>query len=526
MPPDTPSLSPDFATRYTSGELQPFYQLPPGATNAALELPRPVDRVRLAQALRAYAERLSAPKQVFAALEQLEHPESRAVVTGQQAGLLLGPVFTLSKAVTAINLAKQLSTEVKPVVPIFWVASQDADTDEVDHAYILDLNEELLRLELPLPNHVPAGRIPLRDSWVREVFAALQSVEANSACREETLTLLERAARRAHTFADWFAALLYDLLGEQGLVVINPLEPEVAPLFAEVIRHELAAPLASSLAINTAAQALAALGETPQLGRGESATNLFIEEHEGDGSARRLLRFDGRQFHTETRRYDRQELEALLAKEPARITPAAGFRPITQDAALPTAVTVVGPGELRYFAQLRGVYEHHGVPMPLIWPRATVTILEPPVVRIMTKFDLTLPELLRDFDATRQDVLLRLHGHADGFDTALQALEQSMQRLTEHVRGIDPTLERTVARAEERIVGTIGTLKFKSGRALSTHDDIYNRQFDRLKAHLLPNGTPQERVLSPVSFFMKFGPRTFTKLLLELSPQGHHEVRL
>jgi bacillithiol biosynthesis cysteine-adding enzyme BshC len=522
--PHAPSA--DFTSRYLRGELQPFFQLPPGAVDAALELPRPVDRTRLSRALRLHAERLGAPRQVFASLERLEHPGSRAVVTGQQTALLLGPLFTLSKAVTAINLARELSSEDKPVVPIFWLASQDADTAEIDHAYVLGLDETLHRLTVPLPNGVPAGRIPLDPAWVSEILTVLRQVKATKACRDDTLQLLERAASRARTFSDWFAALLYALLGESGLLVIDPLEPEVAPLFAEVLQHELAEPLASSRAVNAAAEALTRMGETPQLGRGEGATNLFIEEADRSSTARRLLRFDERGFHTDSRRYTREELEAMLDASPSRITPAAGLRPVTQDAALPTAVTVVGPGELRYFAQLRGIYEHHGVPMPLIWPRMSVTILEPPVVRIMRKFDLSLAALQRDFETVRQEVLLKLHGHAAGFDTALQALEQSMQALTQHVQGIDPTLERTVTRAETRIVRTVETLKFKSGRALRTHDDIYNHQFDRLKAHLLPAATLQERLISPVSFFLKFGPQTIVRLLLELPPQGDHELRL
>ena len=455
----------------------------------------------------------------FGALERLEHPQSRAVVTGQQAGLLLGPTYTLSKAVTAVNLAQKLSTEDRPVVPVFWLASQDHDRAEIDHAYLLDLNESLVRLSVELPGGMSAGRVPFESAWLKTLTESLGALEAKDAYREEVLNLLEESAAHAETYADFFGALLYRLLGDQGLILIDPLEPATAPLFAPALKAELRAPLRSSRVINEAAERLKGLGITPQLGRGEGATNLFLEE----AGKRALLRFDGSAFYTESARYSPGDLENVLNTEPGRLTPAAGLRPITQDAALPTAVTVVGPGELRYFAQLGGVYAAHGVPMPLIWPRMTATVLEPPITRIMDKFSLTLKDL-EDFDAVRRRILLGLHGHKEVFDEAAGTLEASIGALLKHVREIDPTLLRTVERSEASLEATVARLKRKSGDALAKQDDIYARQLARVECHLLPNGVPQERILSPFSFFLKFGVKNVVDAFLTLPPEGEHTV--
>ena len=515
-----PATPADFLARYERGDLGDFYALAPRDLEAALSLPRPQDRARLAGALRAYAARLGAPEAVFGALERLEHPHSRVVVTGQQTGLLLGPTYGLSKAVTAVNLAQQLSTENKPVVPVFWLASQDHDSAEIDHAYLLDLNESLVRLSVELPGGVPAGRIPLEAAWLETLTGSLGALEAKDAYREEVLRLLRESAAHAETYAEWFGALLYRLLGDQGLVLIDPLEPATAPLFAPVLGAELRDPLLSSRAVNKAAERLKGLGIAPQLGRGEGATNLFLEEAGG----RALLRFGGGAFYTENARYSREDLESLLETEPGRLTPAAGLRPVTQDAALPTAVTVVGPGELRYFAQLGGVYEAHGVPMPLIWPRLTVTVLEPPIARIMDKFGLTLKDL-EDFGAVRRRILLELHGHKEAFDEAAGTLEETVQALLKHVRAIDPTLLRTVERGEASLEATLARLRRKSGDALARQDGIYAGQLARVERHLLPNGVPQDRLLSPFSFFLKFGVKNVIDALLALPPEGEHTVR-
>ncbi|CAA9586739.1 MAG: Glucosaminyl-malate:cysteine ligase [uncultured Truepera sp.] len=511
-----------FETAYLTRALTDLYAVTPGDTGAALRQPRPVDREGLAAALRRSSEKLGAPAAVFKNLEQLAHPESRVVVTGQQTGLLLGPLYTLSKAVSAVSLAKRLSTDAKPVVPVFWLASQDADSAEIDHAYLLDLSERLYRPMLPLPEGVPAGRIGLNAAWVEGMIGELHTFEGPEAHRLVVTDLLRRTAARAETFADWFGAILCELLGRDGLIVLNPLEPALAAHFTPVLRAELEEPLRSATAVNAAADTLKSMGYTPQLGRATGATNLFLEE----GGKRRLLRFDGTRFSADESTYSRAELIARLDADPTCLTPAAGLRPITQDAMLPTAATVVGPGELRYFAQLRGVYEQHGVAMPLIWPRTTVTILEPPVTRILSKFGLSAAEVQADFGGVRDRTLLGLHGHKLAFDNRLRALKNLSKSLRDHVSAIDPTLENTVVRAEAEMRELFGKLEAKSAAALAERDDTYARQFGRLRAHLLPEGTPQERLISPFSFFLKFGVESVMTALLRLPAEGEHELRI
>jgi bacillithiol synthase len=510
-----------FLDAYKSGQLASFYNLAPDDLASSLTLPRSTNRPELVQSLRRYAEMLKAPKAVFKSLEKLEHPDSRAVVTGQQAGLLLGPNYTLSKAITAINLAKELSSEEKPVVPIFWVASQDHDVAEVNHAYLLDMAEKLKRLELPLPENTPVGRIALDASWLEQLKTELQTLNVPEHNRQDVLALLERTASCAKTFADWFAAILYELLGEQGLIVLNPMEADVAMLFWPILEAELKAPERSSQAINAAGQRLREISYDPQLGRAEGATNLFLEEN----GLRHLLRVEGKHFFTEANRYTVSDLQKCLDEDPASITPAAGLRPITQDFILPTAVTVLGPGELRYFAQLKGVYEAHGVAMPLTWARATATVLEPPVFRIMEKFNLSFADI-QNLAKRKEDILLRLNGHAASFEETLGTLETSLEKLLTDVNAVDPTLQGAVKRGEVYFKKTLSTLKTKSAKAVATQDDIYTQQFARLEQHLLPNGEPQERLISPFSFFLKFGIKPVINAFLTLPTKESHEIRL
>lgn len=509
-----------FIQRYLAGELDRFFATSPRAADATLLAAPARRRAELAEVLRREAERLGAPPEALESAARLAHPKSRVVVTGQQAGLLLGPAYTVSKALSAIKLARELDRPDSPVVPIFWLASQDHDRDEVDHTYLLDLDERLHRIELHLPANVPAGQVPFDPRWLGQLEEQLRQLRAQPACLEQVLALLRPAPEASDTYADLFASTLTRLLGGYGLLVLDPTRPAAAPLFAATIERELREPEATVEAIRAAGRDLRELGFQPQLGRATHATNLFITELEDGLPRRRLLRWDGRSFSTATNRYSRTDLLAVLAAEPGRITPAAGLRPVVQDELLPTVALVAGPGELRYLAQLRGVYDHHGVRMPLIWPRTEITVLEPPVRRLLERYGLDYDTYSRNRDAARDAALLARAGHGQAFDQALASLERETRELLRRVDGIDPTLRGTVERTEERLERAVELLRRKVVAALERQDGITTAQFSRLEAQLFPLGAPQERVLSAFSFFLKFGVDPMMRLYDTVGSRG------
>lgn len=521
-----PASSADLPTAYRLGQLDAFFGVAPGDVTTALGLERRVDRSDLVGILRKQAERFGAPDAARANLERLADPNTRAVVTGQQTGLLLGPNYTLSKALSAIRLAERLSSGDQPVVPVFWMATQDHDVAEVDHAYLLGMDERLTRLQVDLPTGVPTGRIVWDDRWLESVSEALHSIDGPAVHREEVLGLLRSTAAAADTYSDWFGGILSSLLGSAGLIVLDPLDPGLAGATRPVLERELAEPRASAEAIESAGARLREAGFEPQLGRADDATNLFLTEHVDGRPIRSLLRTTSGGFRTEHGSYDRDDLTAILADDPSRITPAAGLRPITQDALLPTAVTVVGPGELRYFCQLQGVYQLHDVAMPLIWPRATATLLEPPVRRILHSYDLDAPTYVAAPAKHREREILVRNDAFDQFSDALQSLDRDTRALLRSVSVVEPTLTRTVERSHNTLERVVDRLRAKTAAALARRDDVVTGQFDRLDAHLLPRGKPQERLISPFSAFLKFGIGPAMAAWMQLPEEGDHILEL
>lgn len=513
-------------TAYLAGELDEWFccPRPPELSPSAPADSRP--RERLAAVLGAEARRLGANADVVALATRLGRPNSRAAVTGQQAGLLLGPLYTLSKSGCALSVARGNDTGDDPVVPVFWLASQDHDAAEVDHAWLFDMDERLHRLHIELPPEVPVGSVPMDPAWPAALEAGIGAGAWPAGHLDEVLQVVHAAAARADTWADFFAALYYAVLGADAPLLLDPGVPEVAALFHDVLARELDMAAATAEAINTAGATLRHAGHAPQLGRGAGATNLFLNEIVGGLPRRHLLRIDGDRFHTAAHSYSRADLLAVLAQEPGRITPAAGLRPVAQDAVLPSAAFVVGPGELRYLAQLRGVYELHGVAQPTIWPRTAVTLLEPPARRILGNYGLTAAGFAADPAGALDRVLLERSGASDAFERAVAALEAQQTELERSVAAIDPTLTGTVARHAERVRSSTTLLRGKAAAALARRDGDTTRQFSRLGAALLPAGAPQERVISPFSFFLKFGVEPVARMFRNLPPEGDITVEI
>ncbi|WP_272976506.1 bacillithiol biosynthesis cysteine-adding enzyme BshC [Deinococcus geothermalis] len=512
------------AAAYRAGELPAFFRLPAGDLATAASEPRlDVDRAALANALRAYHRDLGTlDAAVEAQLTRLAHPAARVVVTGQQAGLLTGPAYSVHKGADAALLARQLDREDAPVIPVYWVASQDHDAAEVASTTLLDHAEELHRLTLDLPQGVPVGRVPWRPEWTEAVWGLLDRFDTAPEYRAAVRARVEQAIRGGGSFADVFARLIHGLLAPTGLLVLDPLHPALAHLMAPTLARELACPLEGPARIEAAARRLEAVGFPPQLRRPAGATNLFLEEEDGQ---RRLLRFDGRQFHTDTRLYTREELLAVLEAGPTRLTPAAGLRPVVQDALLPTLAFVVGPGEIAYGAQLREVYELHGLRQPLLWPRLSVTWLEPNVVRLLSRLQATAAEVQADPEGVLGRALARERGAAAASAERLAALDAELRALTAELAALDPTLEGAAERTRARTTARVAHLQTLALRALARQEDERARQLTRLKRHLLPNGVPQEREMNFLTFLLKHGEEPLRKLL-SLPPGAQAEVPL
>ncbi|HEX6988268.1 MAG TPA: bacillithiol biosynthesis cysteine-adding enzyme BshC, partial [Bacillota bacterium] len=309
----------------------------------------------------------------------LADPGTLAVVTGQQAGLFGGPLHTLYKAVTAIRLAGELSQRLeRRVVPVFWMASEDHDYDEVRRAYLLDQAGRVRELALP-PRTGPrasVGALPVPRrvrGLLREVAQALGPRARHPEFLDQALEELDAA----RDWGDWFARLMARWLSAHGLIILDPmLRPLRLPLREfyplalvrrEGVHRELAA----------AASRLQRRGYPVQLEVERDHCNLFyLADGERVALHWRDAQLVGRGGQV---RLGVGEGTALMRREPWRFSPNVVLRPLVQDLLLPTLAYVAGPAETAYLAQLRDVYPLFGLQMPVVVPRLSVTLVAPEV---------------------------------------------------------------------------------------------------------------------------------------------------
>ena len=494
------------------------------AITRSRQLPR--QRQALASMLRAQLMRRGAPPEALAAAASFERDDAVAVVTGQQAGAFGGPLYTILKAVTAIQLARRTSAEHGiPVVPVFWVEAEDHDWTEVRSTTVLDA--ELQPKEITLPDPAGAGELPVGALTLDSTATALDSLFATLPSTDFT-EWLSSAMRAAYAdgvgAATAFARLLDAVLGKCGLVVFESNDPAAKPLVADIFARELQLPgRTSSLAAEAGTQ-LQALGHQPQVTPAADGAALFRIDPK-----RRLLRRDGNGFLAGNDRFEAASLAAEAVDHPERFSPNVLLRPIVQDALFPTICYVAGPSELAYIGQLRGVYEHFGVPMPLVQPRGTATLLDSAAARFLAKYDLPFQDLQARDEATLNRLLQsQLPKEVErALADAARQLQLAMARVIEVVPAVDPTLAGAAKTTLGKMEHDLGALQNKVIQAAKKRDETLRRQFTRAQAQMFPLGQPQERTLGMVFFLNRYGPALVDRLLEELPLEsGHYLITL
>ena len=461
-------------------------------------------------------------------LALLAQPGTAAVVTGQQVGLFLGPLFTLYKAASAIAVARQLTAETgTPCVPVFWLQTEDHDLPEIDHCFTPRSSGAALRVGLEQPD-AATSRVPVAHRRLGEgvlpALAALREELQGHPHAAEYLALLERAYRPDARLVDAFATVLSTLFADEGLVFLDPRDPRLAPLAAAVHFRALeeAGPLAEQLAERGTRLAERGFSEQVHIRPGSPLSFFSPEGVEGpryrlDPAGPDTWSLVG---HPAGATVTTAELNGWLDREPLRFTTSALLRPPLQDMWLPTAAYIGGPGEIAYFAQLAPLYARLQLPMPLIVPRARFRVLDDRSRGLLDKLGLTPEELSAPRDALLAQLAARDTG--DGFEPPeavearlLAAFTAELTRLGERMTALDPGFAQAVTRTDETVRGAVSRLVAKYGRAVAQRDQVTLERVDRLRAYLVPEGAPQERIHGPTYYASRFGPRAFTRLVLE-----------
>jgi bacillithiol synthase len=521
-------LASDYAFAFAN--VAPFFAGDPATPSAwadtiarSRELAR--QPAELARVIAAQQERRNAPAASRESAARLADPATRVIITGQQAGLFGGPFFTLLKAITAMKLAAQVSKDHRvPVVPVFWIDAEDHDWPEVSGCTVLD--SELAPATVRLADLPGAGTQPIaRLELTSDILAALDQLEQalpDTEFRADVMAALRTAYQPGRGMAMAFGAFVERVLGAHGLVVYDSSDPATKPLARDVFVREITEPGNTARIAGQAGEALVAKGYHAQATLAEGTVSVF---HLNSG--REPIRVEGGQAHVGDRVMPLAQLIEEASAHPEHFSPNVLLRPLVQDTVFPTICYVAGPNELAYLGQLKDIYAHFGVPMPLMYQRATATLADSATLRFLTKYDLPLTALrAQDESALNQLLEQQLPPTVEQSLTAVSSLiDERMHAVSAAVPQIDPTLEGAVKSTLGKLQHEVQALHNKVIQAAKRRDDTLRRQFQRAQALTFPQGHPQEREVGFVWFLNRYGPALVDRLMDELPlAMGHHHV--
>ncbi len=480
-------------------------------------------RREMAALIGAQQSRRGAPEPALEAARQLAAGDTVAVVTGQQAGLFGGPLYTLLKALTAIRLARRVTADHGVLcVAVFWIDAEDHDWDEVRSCTVLDASLAPRTISLPAR---PAGDLsPVAavqlDQSVSNALDALEEALPGTEFKPELLGALRRAYQPGLGMADGFGRWLEHVLGPTGLIVFDASDPAAKPLVAPLFGQEIASLGETARRAARAGADLTGRGYHAQVQPAGNALSLFLL-----AGARQPIRIqDGAPFVGD-QRADLADLARRAAAEPAAFGPNVLLRPVVQDTLFPTVCYVAGPNELAYLGQLRAVYDYFGVPMPLMYPRASVTLLDAAAMRFLAKYGVAIDGLQAQDERALNDLLkAQIPETVElAFGETATALSTTMGAIIERISSVDPTLEGTARSTLGRMQHDLETLHAKMIQAAKRRDETLRRQFIRTQALAFPAGQSQERHIGFVSFLNQYGWALVDRLE-QLVPVdlGHH----
>jgi len=440
-------------------------------------------------------------------IEDLLSENTFAIVTGQQLGILLGPLYTIYKIITSIKLADQLN-EIYPelkFVPIFWLEGDDHDFNEVNWIKILDNENSLTKIVYQDGLDAETNRGPMGnyqfdltiENFIEKISSSLRETEFKS----DVINLIKKFYYPGASFKSGFVGLLKMFFDKYGLIIFDPQDIEVKDWLKDIFRKDIESYqfISEELILRSAR-----LEENYHAQVKIKPINLFYLEDGG----RYLIEPAGNDFRLKGKRkkFTKEQLVAEIASNPEKFSPNVILRPVCQDFIFPTAYYVAGPSEICYHAQIYPYYAIHNLTPPILFPRSSATLIEAKVQNILNKYELKLQDFFNDLETLATNITDKNSEIVvqNVFEEVFREIEEPFNKLKENLIKIDPTLEDVIKNAQNRISQTLGVVKEKALVAQKKKNEIIFRQIYKTSNILFPDENLQEREINFIYFANKY----------------------
>ncbi|MCH6573807.1 MAG: bacillithiol biosynthesis cysteine-adding enzyme BshC [Bacteroidetes bacterium] len=488
-------------------------------------------RVRLKSILSSQYADLSPSNKTQKNIDLLAKDNTLTIVTGQQLGMLGGPLYTFYKIITIIKLSNHLNSRYDKFnfVPVFWLEGDDHDFNEVRSISVFN-NDNLLKKigykeEVEPDDAKKSIGLTEFDESINEFFGQLDENLRDTEFKQPLLDKLKTIYEPGKTFKTSFRQLIHSLFDDLGLVLLDPQDKQIKDLLKPVFRKEI-----NDFREHTQqlVQVSAKLEETYHAQVKVHPVNLFFSTDEGRYSIEPV----DNEFRLKRKRksFTKEELLELIENEPERFSPNVLLRPICQDYILPTAFYVGGPSEVSYFAQVLPLYDLFKIPTPIIYPRSSATLLEANIKKTLDKYDKSIIEIFLGVDELKRNVIdsLTENNVDDIFNETQNEIDIAFDRLREKLFALDKTIADTSKKYRGKIFNALNELKGKAEQAQNRKFEVTLRQLDRASTIIFPAANLQEREINFIYFVNKYGEEFLKKLFdeLEIDKFEHQVIEL
>jgi bacillithiol synthase len=506
-------------------KVQGFYAHPPKMSSVpavARQLDFPKERrSTVAASLRAQNTAFGAGPSVFANIDRLENG-AVAIVSGQQVGLFSGPAYSFYKALSAIQVAHELTRSGIEAVPVFWMATEDHDVDEVRHVSWFQ-DGQLRRFELPAPMDQDAGRPVGKlllgaqiDEQVHDLAELL--VKQGSVLLAQ---FLKESYNRGETYGSAFAKLFARLFSQQGLILLDPLDPGFHRIAAPIYRQAIEERDALNEKLLKRGKELEAAGFSAQVKVTAKSTLLFYMGNQcgdkgqtSDGVRKPIQSTGNGKFQSGEKHWATAELLKTIESTPEDFSPSALLRAVVQDYLLPTVAYIGGAAEIAYFAQSEVVYKHVLGRMPVILSRPDFTLVDIKAAKLLRAYKLRVEDIWTGSQEVRRRMELASvpKDLSRDFDRNHKQLMKMLDQLHGQLKKLDPSLQGAVDTARKKIDYQIDKLRRKTGRAQDAKATLLAIYENFLEQLLYPHKVLQSRELCLLPFLARWGPGGLTEL--------------
>jgi bacillithiol biosynthesis cysteine-adding enzyme BshC len=490
------------------------------------------DRQMLCDVLEEANKNNGATQKTLENIQMLREDDCVAVVSGQQAGLFTGPLYTIYKALSAVKMTECLRGRGVKVVPIFWIATEDHDFEEVSKVEVIDAEGDLAEIKNEPKRcyeNLPVGYVEL-DQSIKSSIDELFEKFPHTEFTDDLRVLIENTWVSGVDYGDAFARLLTKYLGKFGLIILCPLDVRLKKLATPIYVNAIERSDEIVTALRKRSEELENEGYHAQVLVTEDYFPLFWQAK--DRTRHSLKKSESGTFKTKDieREFTLTELAALASEEPQRFSPSVVLRSVVQDYLLPTVCYFGGAAEIAYFAQSAEVYRILDRPVTPIFHRQSFTIVESKNQKTLKKYDLVLEDLFAGIEKILPKIVEEFLNPemTQVFAEVERNINLELNRLDQNLSEIEPTLADNLANRRKKIAYHISNLRTKFHNAQLNKDKVIHRQIENAFSSLLPHKHLQERSLNVNTFINRHGSYLFDWIYeaIDLDDKGHRIIYL